>query len=191
METELEIQQEVANFPLGLSETYAHVGPNKIFNILSESASENLLNTTLFRQGSRIMTYLYRNLHNHCNDYITLVIPNLRNLYFNNRRLFDLDDQIKLDLAMDKKLPTFDDISNNPTKNNGSYEYKLKGDITEFDVLHIPVIEYVELINNEFPLEFILSPTNIVITLTYEPSDFWDIEYQKILNKIDLNQCMK
>jgi hypothetical protein len=60
-------------------------------------------------------------------------------------------------------------------------KYSPQGNITPFDVLHIPVGDYLNNINNGKLLEFQLEQTNVYFYIDYRPYDFYDVKTSQLL----------
>lgn len=135
-----------------------------------------------------------KNQKKYCNYFITLVIPNLRNLYWDNRDQLPEEEVNLLKKYMKDPLPVFyniynyNSINNNPKKNDdGLIRYQLLGSINPYDVVIIPLINFIDYINNEKNIEIQLEKTNIIIYLPYHKYDLWDDSKNKIIDYIKHN----
>lgn len=198
-------EPETHIIPLWLRDTFARVQPTPILNYDGPPATsdytEYAANAAVrleagaskhFLSGDKMFGYLYRHINQDmCNGIVTIVIPGLRNLYWTNRTLLPRDEQQPVEAAQTKPLPRFHNIYSYDSLSNYRQianvpEYQLIGSITPYDVIHIPVRYFVDRINFQQPIEAELTPTDIKIQLSYEPYDFWDDEYQNIINHVDL-----
>lgn len=180
-----------------LSNTYGGVGPDRIFymkgfDVIGEQSEYsaylklNMQGGRIhFLEGNKIFGYIRRNIRKHCGDTVTLIVPGLRDIYKTHIELFP-DDYYNINNINDDF--SFYNVYNYASfryMNKNVNEYQLVGTITQYDVLHIPVVIFLALMNNKEPLIFKLNEY-ITIYITYTNSDFFDIEYQKELNYIDI-----
>lgn len=196
-------QNEVKVIPVRLEDLFARVQKDRIFNMYgytergeaSEAAANAALRmeyggSRLFLTANNMFGYLYRNIRIHCKDLISIIVPGLRNIYYKYQHRLPINEQALLATSMEKPLPTFDNVySYNSLQNYGSLaninEYQLFGCITPYDVLHVPVRLYVDLLNKNLPIQVQLVP-NLYIMITYNDYDFWDNQYQALIQHIDL-----
>lgn len=184
------------NYTFSLSSIYAGVGPRPIYHlhgfINTDLAKESALNRFTmnteyshihFLNANKLFAYLWRNWRKHKYDVITLVIPGLREIYYNHKEYFDNDLIYTMDEPEVKFMSAYAGLGNLGSIANMN-EYQLFGNITKYDVLHINVPLFVDLINNMYPITFKLSPSDIKIVLIYTTEDLYDIEYQKPINTI-------
>lgn len=198
-------KNKLINIPVNLRDVYGRVQANKIINWygfdersnITEDIAEVAVNTKAetsnnFFQANKIFQYLWKTIdESNCNDIVNIVIPGLRNTYYDNRELLSEAEQILLQTVATRPLPQFENIWNYPSleghnKTGNIPEFQLFGSITPYDVVHIPVVHFVDAINKKDPLLIQLYPLNIVINIVYSRSDFWDSGYQRIIDKIDL-----
>jgi hypothetical protein len=149
-----------------------------------------------FLRTTNLYGYLDRTINERCNDIITIVIPNLRNVYFNNRQRLSEEERRKLTVAVQEPLPKFKSIYDYPdleilATEAHVPEYQVYGDITKYDVLHLPVRLFVEQINKREPLIFILKDVNVKISLSITPDDFWDNEYHRLITNVRIPMSCK
>lgn len=182
-------------YDIPLRNTFGGVGPNPIFNlhgfdvIGEESKQSAMLKLTMqggkihFLEGNKIFSYLWRNLPKHYDDKVTLVVPGLRDIYKHHIDLFrdeqDAINSLKKDFTF-YNVYDYGELAYLPKNVN---EYQLVGTISPYDVLHIPVVIFIIIMNKRSPLIFKLNEF-ITINITYTEEDFYDIEYQKELTYI-------
>lgn len=168
---------------LPLRHTYAQINQyelNKLtgipideYNDLSTTLDKNfnISDTTFFLKGTEIPEYLNNNLDRYSeNDIITIVDSNIMNLYWKYRELLSLTDLENLKISMDQPLPTFENVNEeSPTS-----IYYLNDNITQFNVLHITVKDFIKMINNNALLKIKLSKIDVMIILSYELYDFYN-----------------
>lgn len=164
------IKMEYNIIPIWLSDTFGIILPDPLIEI-----NPNIDYT--FVPGNIIVHQLHRTgKFNKNTDIITFVIPGLRGLYWDNREQLSIEEQLLLDLTMDEDMVKFKERSDDV--------YQINGELSEFDVLYIPVNNFVEIFNAKNPIQLVLQGTNILIQLDYEPHDFWDDDEQKIIDII-------
>lgn len=192
--------------PVHLRSTFCRIEPNIIKNydgptevsyLTEEAALSTVMNgqggSLHFLTGDNMFAYVYKMIKSDkCSHKITFVVPGLRNLYWNHRKQLSDSDLSELKIAMNKPEPTFHDIfvydrMFEYKKNADVSEYQIIGSITPFDVVHLPMIKFVYLLNNKGKLLFKLMSTNVILELQYEKYDFWDNEYNKLLENIEIN----
>lgn len=128
----------------------------------------------LFMSANNIFPYLSKNKI--FAGIITIIIPNLRDLYWNKRNLLTSEEIIKLSSRMNEPLTKLEYI--------GLGQFRLKGNVTPYDVLHIPVDYFIQSLNEKISIEIVLNKMNTIIRLDYSPHDFWDFETQQLINNI-------
>lgn len=136
-----------------------------------------------YLQASKMYAYLWRNPdRHHCNHVVTIYVPGLRAFFTQHQHLLDQETRNNLDIANQSPIPNFFDIYNfqqlwaYQDQKNVS-EYQLNGDITPFDVVHMPVWLFVNSINTNTNLIFRLFNGKTLI-IRFVLNDFWDNEYQ-------------
>ena len=188
--------------PINLRDIYARVQADKIINwygfkdedydyfekTVRRNISTKIENSDYFVNAGNMFAYLWKHIDSiNCGDIVNIVIPGLRNIYYNHRAFLSKDEKNLLETSMKQPLPQFLSIYGD-NKNPTMEEYQLFGDITAYDVIHIPVISFIKSINDKKPLSIQLYPLNVKIVLTHSQSDLWDIEYQQIINYIDIQK---
>ncbi|CAH6419054.1 Hypothetical protein HVR_LOCUS247 [uncultured virus] len=200
------VQQDII-IPLRLEDLYARVQDNRIFNMFGysevgeaseDSARKAILmesgGSRLFLNAANMFSYLYRNMGSDwCNKVINIVVPGLRNLYWKYRYLLHPNEQAILATCMEQQLPNFTDVYSYQSLKYyeeiaNIHEYQLIGTITPYDIVHIPIINYIDSLNNKQTIKVKLDNVNVFIYITYKDYDFWDNEYQALLTHIDLNK---
>lgn len=188
--------------PVWLRNTYAYIGPNRIYNLngyseIDESSENDAVSATslteggLFITGDNLIKYFSRYMNNNlCKYFITIVLPGLRDIYSDNRNTLSNDEQSLITIAVRKLLPSFHDIYKYQSlfkleSKTEISEFQVIGMITPYDIVHIPVEYFINKINNGEPISILLESTNIIIQLSYTNYDCWDDEQQKIIFNID------
>lgn len=141
----------LVNYAFRLRDVYAFISKDPIY-IYDKTWS------TVFYSGIDLFTKLATEEHTG-DEIITFTMKGLRNLYYSNRDQLDQDTTIDLQIAIASPID----------------------EITRFDVFHISVCDFIDLIRSNESIEIQLSPTNLLIELQYEPYDFWSDEYQQII----------
>lgn len=194
--------------PIWLRDIYAKVETSPITNIIGESIvggvtkdteslavselSKSFPQTSFFIRGNELYSYLARYLNaTVCNDVITFVIIGLRDLYWNQRHKLTRQQLDELELSMDRPLPQFYSIFNYQSLSNVGSEmatsaFQLFGTITPFSVVHVPVRDYVNAVNNKQPISVFLPELDIILSLSYELSDFWDPLTKQLITNVAL-----
>lgn len=180
---------DIELIPISISDTYGILSPNNIINWNGFEAetphTQNLIKTgksKLFMPGNKLFPYLSHHLDsNTIKQYVILLIPGLRNKYYERRHLLPKDEQILLNLSMLRPMPNmvFNGDDNNPL-------YQVHGHITPFDIISFPVPYFIRYINQSLPIKVILDPIDIVIEVQYKLYDFWDKERQKLITYIKI-----
>ena len=197
--------QTLIIIPLRLEDLFARVQADRIFNwngytetsFFSEDAANAAVRmesggSRLFLKANNMFGYLFRNISaSMCSNVVNIIIPGLRNLYWQYRHLLPANEQNLLAISMQRELPSFTNIYSYRSlqyygeKANIS-EYQLLGSITPYDVVHVPVEHFIDLLNRNQSIKVQLSPLPIIIDITYHDYDFWDNEYQKLIRYIDI-----
>lgn len=196
--------------PLWLRDTYARVQSNPMFTLEGytgpnleaetkaiESITTGFSEPNFFIGSSNIFAYLDRTVNsNLCSDHISIVIPGLRDFYWNKRSLLSQEELIQLSIAMKNPSVSFKNIFEYKSLKqlrNSSFVpiFQLYGDITVYDVVHVPVSYFLECINTKIPISIQLEGVPIIINLMYADFDFWDPDKQKVVNNIDISRCYK
>ena len=196
--------------PIWLRDIYAKIEPYPLTNM--DGADTDIVNsnetelmamnelakplpqTSFFIRGNEIYSYLTRYLNAAtCNYTITFVIVSLRDLYWNQRQNLNTEQLTELDDAMNKSLPEFHSIFDYPSLSNigstmATSLFQLFGTITPFNVIHVPVRDFITAINKQAMIPVLLPELNIILQLSYEIADFWDVLSQQLITTIPL-QC--
>jgi len=191
--------RNIKHIPIQLRDTYARVQLEPIFNL--EGSKEPTVNADIlghlteskhFLASNNMFGYIYRTAETiNSNDMITIVIQGLRNLYWDNRLLLPQDDRLRLEQSMGTSLPKFYNVYEYKSlaplrKSADMVEYEVLGNITPYDVVHIPVLTFVEAINEKKIIEFNLEYIGVNIALTYKLYDLWDQGYERIIDHINI-----
>jgi hypothetical protein len=196
--------------PLWLRDTYARVQSDPMFTLEGytgtnleaetkalESITSGFSEPNLFIGSNNIFAYLDRTVNlSLCSNYISIVIPGLRDFYWNKRSLLSQEESIHLSIAMKNPSPSFKNIFDYKSLKQlrGSSfvpMFQLYGNITVYDVVHVPVSHFLECINSKSPISIQLEGVPIGINLMYSDFDFWDPDQQKVINNIDISRCYK
>lgn len=196
--------------PIWLRDIYVKVEAFPITNVIGESIFSNVTEdteklavaelskpfpkTAFFIKGNELYSYLARYLDGEvCNYVLTFVLISLRDLYWNERHKLTAQQLAQLELSMNSALPQFYNIFNYPSLSNigskmATSAYQLFGTITPFSVIHVPVDDFINAVNKNQPIPVLLPELDIILQLTYEPSDFWDVLTNQLLTNVAL-QC--
>lgn len=182
--------------------TYTLLGPYAISAMIGEPQDDAIVQhywyggpePTLFRDTTRLVPYLSRTIASHCNDLLTIVVPGLRYVYFNNLDLVSPDRHAQIPVLIRNPLPRFTSIFDIPDLaeapiRNAAEEYQLTGVMNELDVVHITVRDFVTAVNEKRPMRFVLPATDLTVELNYSTDDFWDEEQGTTISYIDLSRC--
>lgn len=194
--------------PINLRDVYARVqkhiinnwhGFSNVSNFTQEAAYNTVYNlpsgSKHFIQASDAYGYISKYHSYNCDQIVNIIIPNLRNIYYNNRKKLSESEQDLLEFSMKEDLPQFYNIYEYKLLSNLKYdqdlnirkEYQLFGTITPYDVINVPLVNFINFINNGTPIQVQLYPLNIIISLTYETYDFWDFTTQKLISPVILS----
>lgn len=112
------------------------------------------------------------------NKYIIIAIPNLRNLYFQNRTFLEPHEQREIrNIISHHPYAIMKNIYELPGLRKKEYRYplfQLRGTLTSYDLISIPLDYYIEQIENNEPLVIQLGDTILTIILMHRPYDFYD-----------------
>lgn len=187
-----DIYAKVEQYPISTREGLEEVSRDT--EALAAAELQKLLpDTSLFIGGSDLYSYLSRYITNEmCDHVITFVITNLRDLYWNMRLNLSIEQQVQLDRAMNKSLPHFQNIFDYPSLQNLGPElpthlFQLIGDITPFSVIHVPVRDFINAVNNKLPVLVWLPELAIIIQLSYQEADFWDTQVGQLIDYIPIS----
>lgn len=141
-----------------------------------------------FIAGNKVISYLYEDPSQR-NNIITLVVPGLRDMIWNNIRSVNQEQRPSLEASIDIPQFKFYDIYDYPTvsvniRNDDLAQYQLIGKVTLFDVLHITVNDYIKYIKNNIPIGIAIPNSKLIVELYYDKYDFWDDKYQTIVDNI-------
>lgn len=184
---------------LNLNDIYAYVG-EKILNWsgykqVSEQSEyaayigyyqtdSELTPSKLFEGASNIYLDVSKGQYDG-DEIVNLIIPGLRDIYKEHRHHLQDDERLYLD-AMSKEVPTFKNISeyNSIKYNDDITLYQFFGDITPYDVIHIPLKQFIEIINSNEMFLVELYPIKFMLKITYDKSDFYDVEKGEIITNV-------
>jgi hypothetical protein len=202
----------ITTIPVWLRNTYCRIDNKEIFEVegyskgnkkYKKKALESIerefsdgegdiftADSNFYISGGDIYNYLYDKKG--CGAIITLVIVGLKNLYWNHREQLDENEKSELSGYMTHELPSFKDIFDykNVEKYNTLIDYpvyQLFGEITPYDVLHITVDDFINIINSSAFIEVPLVDTDVVIRLDYEAFDFYNFREERLITNI--NEC--
>lgn len=198
MDDDVFFEEEIIVIPL--NRCMARVQRERIFNFTGgynesaavASAADDFGGSPLWLSATKMYAYLWRQtisgIYNpvRTNDPITIIVPELRNIYWRFRHLLTENDRNALrDIIGDefefKDVYEYEGLKSYQRIKNVS-EYHLIGTITQFDVLHIPTHNFVRLFNRNSPLIFRLpignpEEVNIRVILWWNHNMTFDNEY--------------
>ena len=161
---------------------YATIQKDPIYSLYEETRHK-----IKFINASDIAAFIRSKPLNYCDYVITFVVPGLREIYFNYIKEFPENERTSIKQAI--KTPKLDFVE--LTTDMEYEEYYPVTDITEYDVMHLPLTKFAQLINSNKPISFNLVPSNIVLSITYEDYNFWNNRTQSIDKKFDNLQICK
>jgi hypothetical protein len=188
-------------FTLRLNSTFAWVAPEPIMafsgykeiNKVSEANARRSVVLPIresgnFISGNKVISYLYQD-PSQINNIITLAVPGLRGMIWEYRRSVVEAQRPAIEASIDRPLFEFYNIYDyssvsETSRDDDLSQYQLIGKVSQFDVLHITVADYVAYINNNVPITITIPNSELVVELYYDTYDFWDEAYQTILNNI-------
>jgi hypothetical protein len=156
-----------------LRNTYATINKFKL-----DSTNPNL-SSYLFLKGNDIPKYINENKSKILdNDIISIIDPNLNNIYWENRELLSITDLENLTDYMKQTQADFelseDNVSNIEL-------YNITSNIIDYNIVFITVKDFIKAINNNKSVIVKLPDVNINIEFQYELYDF----YNKLTNNIE------
>lgn len=165
--------------------------PSKeLANLLSSNRELlDIFSNGLFLKSSDVFNFLRNKKFINEDDVITIIEPSLRDVYWKNKFLLNMDDielletNIKQPLPLYKNILDYEYVSEYKPKYDIYHQY---GDMTKFNVLHITVRDFIKSINDNRSLVFELKDIKITITLEYEPYDFYDYKSESVKQFIPL-----
>lgn len=165
-----------------LRNVYAFISPHTTldFDTLDGDVNELTQYPISFFSGNSVYLYLYKHLNEYRNQYIYFVIPTLKYFFAEHIDELPIENQKELHDALITPPPKFE-LLNNITINTSVQQYKLNGQITPYEVFYMPVKDVIQDINNKIPLSVILDPLNVQVNLDHHPSDFFDVEYNRLI----------
>lgn len=201
----------IVNIPLWLRDTHAIILPQalnrlpgykpddvnreidalKSFNRIMRG-SDPFEDEYFFISSDNIVNYIYDNPStNYCDYIITFVIHSLRDLYWNKRYQLPRDAISDLEINIDKILPSFEDIFDYDTLQDQRERYpiplyQMTGTISSYNVVHMPVSQFIDYLNQSLPITNILSGINVMIGLHYEEQDFWNEKQGRLITQLNI-----
>lgn len=146
----------------------------------------NEIPSKLFIGASNIYVDAYRGQYKG-DEIVNLIIPGLKDLYKSYRKQLVNEEKLFLE-CINKQTPTFKNITEYKSIKyfNDITLYQFFGDITPYDVVHISLKEFINIINEnkEFIIEF--SPLNVRMKIFYDKSDFYYNKEDKIITNVNL-----
>jgi hypothetical protein len=139
------------------------------------------LNSPFFIKGNDIPRYIKEN-HHKMTDIISIIDPNLNNIYWNNRDQLSITDLDNLNDYMKEPIIEFSIVNDEDDKLIPYYQ--LNNNNIEFNLLYISVGDFVKAINNNNPIKIKLPKLNIYVEYTYELYDLYNLLTHKIDNVI-------
>ena len=157
-----------------LRNTYALINNFKL-----ESKDPNL-NSYLFIRGNDLPLYIKENNYKILdNDIISIVDPNISNIYWDNRELLSITDLENLTDYM-KQSPVEFDLSDDNIPNIQTYNLINNIDIIDYNTIYITVRDFINFINSNKSIIIKLPKIDINIEIKYEPYDFYNYSTNKI-----------
>lgn len=198
----------MVNYEIPLRNTYARIQKTRIFSMIrdqepnrdTEAAAVNslqmeLFGSNLFLEGPKMMGYISRNYSRYdCDTPISIIVPGLRNIYYEHIDYFPKEREKILSSILESE-PYFYDVYDYPSLRGfrdirNVSEYQIFGTVTPYDMLHITMEQFVNSINRQQPLIFLLrEDPDIFVSLTYTKDDLWDIEYQRSISYVNIPNC--
>ena len=182
---------------INLNDLYAYVG-EKIYNwngfkeVSQQSEEyayfgyyqvEDVKCSKLFCGASNLFNDYIKGIYDG-NEFITFIIPGLREIYSANQKLLPSSEITMFFESADKDVPKFKNISEYSSikmdKNDISL-YQLMGDITPYDVLHISFKDFLSVIDSSKMFKFQLNSIKYNINIYYDSSDMYDPETDSIM----------
>lgn len=188
-------------FTLRLNSTFAWLASEPItsfrgykeVNKVSEASAQRsvllpIRDSGNFIAGNKVISYLYQD-PSQLNTIITLVVPGLRGMIWEHKRLLVEAQRPSIEATMERPLFEFYDIYEYPSvsetaRNDDLAQYQLIGKVTPFDVLHISMNDYLYYIKNNTPVVIAVPNSQLIVELHYNSYDFWDSHFQVIMNNI-------
>jgi len=160
-----------------LRNTYASVNRFKL-----ESTG---LNHPLFVRGIDLPRYIKENNHKMISNYvISIVDPNLNNIYWDNREQLSITDLDNLNDHMKEPIIEFNRVDDDDAMLQKIAYYQLNNNNIDYNVLYVSVKDFVEAINHNEPIKIKLSKIDMNVEYSYELYDLYNRSTQKIDNVI-------
>ena len=139
-------------------------------------------NSNLFFGGNDLPKYIKENNYKISdNDIISIVDPNINNIYWDNRELLSISDLENLIDYMKQPQIEFTKLN---IDTSDIQVYSVNNDNIDYNILYITVSNFIKAINSNKPVIIKLSKVNINIELQYEPYDFYNNTTKKVDNYI-------
>jgi len=174
--------------PLWLRDVYGKVNSSPIYEMQgalnldkgSEYQANELYDAEqLFLKGDDLFAYI-KDHPDVIKQNVTIVIKGLTNLFWERRKLLPEEIQ-NLSNAINQPAPDFKNVAEYQSlRNIDSPLYQLFGNITPYNMLYIPVRDFVNSINQNIPIQVKINGLGIIISLHYRDYDFWDPKTQML-----------
>ena len=173
---------DVAIYSMWLRDTYARIEKHPIFEFDTELMSNSVIT---FISGKDIPRYISK-YETSCGDIITLLIPGLQRIYWENITLLKKEEADVLHAEKENiTKPKFIGVYEGKNVPEDIIpEYNLVSKIGHYDSIYVSVAYFVESFNNKIPIEILLDGTNVHIQLHYRKYDSWDPENERVIENI-------
>lgn len=149
----------------------------------------------LFLRGNNLFEEIDRFLsRTSCNAVVNLVITGLRDVYWQNRYKLPPDLLNKLSVLEGQALPTFFNVFEYESlrkvgESTDVALYQLFNDITEFDIVHIPLTTLISTINQKRDILLKLPYIDLTLELSYEQYDLYNLQRKALVEYINPERC--
>lgn len=196
-------------YTVPLRKTYAIISNTKLTHLqssdddylsflssLSDQYLGKIFERNLFLNSTDIPSVLRENLSDYVDSTITIVSADLFNIYLNNEKLLYNNELHGLREYITDDLPQFENIvdyeklidysgSKDIEENLKTPIYRLTSSINPYNVLHIPVTKFAKMINKKEPIVIRLRDNKLLISLTYENYDLYDLAEETVDQRVE------
>ncbi len=182
---------------VNLRDAYAIIKPRPLYNLMGSvkvndnSEQESIFSYNsgnLFVKGNDVLSIINQNIKNYCGWYITFVLPSLTDHFLDNSEYLSEEEHVTLLELSNTSNPKFKNIYEYDYFDEIQYTlplYQMFGVITPYNVLHISVKDFVEMINDRNAPLFVLDEIYSIIGLYYEEYDLYDKQQGKMIKRIE------
>lgn len=183
------MNKEETIIPVWLRDLYCTVWESPVYQLkgpLNEDELDASIklenNDILFVRGDDVFKYVYEN-EDHKDSWITFVINSLPRLFVDNQSKLDCKEQIAIDNAIKQVPPRFKNIKEYDSIDlpKGVNLFQLIGNIHPYNIVYVPVSEFIRLIKENKPIKIRILGIDYIIQISYEQFDFWDSQQQRLL----------